>query len=306
MAHLRLAQSVAAVFYLPHLIAQGLGAFRDEGLTVEFITSVGQQWALLESGAADIAIGGRTLNNALATDDGTRNVIFCAALRANTWFVIGRKQSTPFKWSDLAGSTVIGLPDFPQAICLRWVLLQHGIDPQRMTVRSGRDTESELEAFRAGEGDYLLHSLHTAAPLIAAGEAVLLQQLATPTGFVPWSIYAACPDVMHSRRPEFEAFTRAIARALRWIAAEPAEAVAGLLVPYFPDWTLASLTNVMATYQPLGIWPRDPLIARADWEHYNEIYEATGSPSLSVRYDDYVDTSFAEKAMAILVKESRC
>lgn len=118
MAHLKMAQSVAAVFYLPHLIARELGAFRDEGLTVEFVTSFGQQWALL--------------------------------------------------------------------------------------------------------------------------------------------------------------------------------------VPYFPDWTRASLAGVVGAYQPLGIWPRDPLIPRADWEHYNAIYEATGSASLSVRYDDYVDTSLAEKAMASL------
>ncbi len=169
MAHLKLAQSVAAVFYLPHLIAQEMGAFRDEGLTVEFVTSFGQQWALLQGGAVDVAIGGRTLNMALEAGDGSRNVNFCAALRGNTWFVIGRPGSPAFDWSDLAGRTVIGLPNFPQGICLRWILLQHGIDPQRVTLRSGRDTDSELEAFRAGEGDYLLHSLHTAAPLVAAG-----------------------------------------------------------------------------------------------------------------------------------------
>ena len=297
MAHLRLAQSVAAVFYLPHLIAQEIGAFRDEGLTIEFVTSFGQQWALLQGGAADIAIGGRTLDTALAARDGTRNVNFCAALRANTWFVLGR-HAAPFQWADLAGRTVIGLPDFPQAICLRWVLLQHGVDPRQMTLRSGRDTAGELEAFRAGEGDYLLHSLHTAAPLVAAGEAVLLRELATPTGFVPWSTYAARPDVLRRRRPEFEAFTRAIGRALRWIAAAPPAAVAALLVRYFPDWSLASLAGVVATYQLLGVWPRDPLIPRADWDHYNTIYEATGAPSLSVRYDDYVDAGLAEQAMA--------
>ena len=297
MAHLRLAQSVAAVFYLPHLIAQEIGAFRDEGLTIEFVTSFGQQWALLQSGAADIAIGGRTLTTALAARDGTRNVNFCGALRANTWFVLGRPPATPFKWTDLASRTVIGLADFPQGICLRWVLLQHNVDPRQMTLRSGRDTAGELAAFRAGEGDYLLHSLHTAAPLVAAGEAVLLQELATPTGFVPWSTYAARPAVLRSRRPEFEAFTRAIGRALRWIAAAPPAAVAARLVRYFPEWSLAQLADVVGTYQPLGLWPRDPLIPRADWEHYNTIYEAAGAPSLAVRYDDYVDAGLAEKAM---------
>lgn len=298
MAHLRLGLSVAVVFYLPHLIAQRLGAFRDEGVTVEFVTSYGQQWALLQSGAVDVAIGGRTLANSLDADSGSRNVIFCGALRANPWFVIGRPATRPFEWNDLVGKTLLGLPDFPQAICLRWILLQHGIDAQQVTVRSCGDMDAELRAFRAGEGDYLLHSLHSAAPMIAAGEAMLLQELATPTGFVPWSIYAARLDVMRKRRAEFEAFTRAIAKALRWIATSPAEAVAALLAPYYPEWTHASLTGLIATYQPLGIWPADPLIPRAEWEHYNAIYQATGLEKLSVRYDDYVDSSLAEQANA--------
>ena len=290
-------QSLTAVFYLPHLIAQGVGAFRDEGLTVDFVTSFGQQWAMLERGEVDIAIGGPTRNMDLEVREGRRIVNFCAALQANTWFLLGRRPAPEFTWADLVGRTVLGLAQAPQGMCLRWLLLQHAIGPDEVTFVVGLDPARELEAFRAGEGDYLLHSLHTAAPLVASGEAVPVQELATPTGRVPWSTYAALPDVLRIRRTELEAFTRAIARALRWIAAQPASAVAALLEPYFRDWTPARLTEVIGTYQPLGIWPRDALIPRADWEHYCSIMLATGSLPRPVPYEDQVDSSFARQAV---------
>ncbi|MBI3067866.1 MAG: ABC transporter substrate-binding protein [Betaproteobacteria bacterium] len=305
MTHLKMVQSVAGVFYLPHFIAQQLGAFRDEGLTVEFVTRFRQRWELLESGEVDIVLAGPTRNMRLQVREGRRMWTFCAALRANPWFLIGRRPAPDFTWADLVGRTVLGFADDPQGTCLRWVLLQHGIGPDQVTVIAGRDTASEIDSFRAGQGDYLLHSLHTAAPLVATGEAAVIRELATPTGPVPWSLYATLPDVARTRRAELEAFTRAIARALRWVAAEQASSVAALLVPYFPDWTLASLTDVIGTYKPLNIWPRDPLIPRADWEHYNEILLATSWLPRPVAYEDQVDASFAEQAMTALNSTGR-
>jgi NitT/TauT family transport system substrate-binding protein len=282
-------QSLMAVFYLPHLVAQEIGAFRDEGLTVEFVTSFGQQWALLERGAVDVAIGGPTQNMALRLREGRRLVNFCAGLRANTWFLIARRPMPDFTWADLVGRTVIGLADAPQGVCLRWILLQHGIGANQVTIVSGNDTAHELERFRAGEGDYLLHSLHTAEPLVDAGEAALVQELATPTGPIPWSTYAALPEVLHTRRADMQAFTRAIGQALRWIAAHRASEIAALVAPYFRDWTPSRLTSVLATYQRLGTWPLDPLIPRAEWDRYGEMYVAAGALSQTVPYDDLVD-----------------
>lgn len=297
MMHLRMGQSLTAVFYLPHLVAQELGTFRDEGLTVEFITSFGQQWALLERGEVDLAIGGPTRNMALYLREGRRIVNFCGALCANTWFLIGRRPAPAFTWTDLVGRTVIGLANDAQGTCLRWILLEHGIDPAEVTIVAGEDTARELEAFSAGHGDYLLHSLHTAAPLVAAGVAVPVQALATPSGPVLWSTYAALPDVLRTRRGDLEAFTRGIARALQWIAAQPPSAIAALLIPYFPDWKLASLTEVIGTYHALRTWPRDPLISRGDWDRYCDMHVATGALPRPVPYEELVDASFADHAM---------
>ncbi len=293
MAHLRIGQSLTAVFYVPHLLAQALGAFQDEGLTVELVTAFGGQWALLERGEVDVAIGGPTRNMELRLREGRRIVNFCAALSANTWFLIARQPVHDFSWHALAGRTVIGLADAPQGVCLRWILLQHEVDPNEVEITSGKDTARELEAFRAGTGDYLLHSLHSAAPLLHSGEAVIVQELATPTGPIPWSTYAALPGVLLDRRAEIQAFTRAIARALAWIASQPPSAIADRLIPYFLDWTPARLADVLATYQQLGTWARDALIPRAQWNRYGAMYVRAGALSQPVPYEDLVDASFA-------------
>ena len=302
MARLRMGQSLTAIFYLPHLVAQEVGAFREEGLAVEFVTSFGRQWALLERGEVDLAIGGPTRNMALYLSEEKRIVNFCAALCANTWFLLGRQPAPQFAWTDLVGRTVIGLANDAQGTCLRWILLERGIDPDRVKIVAGENTAAELEDFRAGLGDYLLHSLHTAAPLVAAGAAVPVQELASPSGPVLWSTYAALPETLRTRRAELEAFTRGIARALAWIAAEPPAAIAALLRSYFPDWTLASLTEVIATYHALGTWPRDPLISRADWDRYSHMHVAAGALPRPVPYEPLVDPSFAEHAMTRLAQ----
>lgn len=298
MTRLRMAQSLTAVFYLPHLVAQSLGAFREEGLTVEFVSSFGEQWKLLEGGGVDLAIGGPTRNMEQLLRGGTRIVNFCAGLKANTWFLIARQPVPGFTWHSLVGRTVLGLRDAPQGVCLRWLLLEHGIRQEQVALVAGQDTMRELEAFRAGEGDYLLHSLHTAAPLIAAGEGVLIQELATPIGPVPWSTYAALPETLRARRADVDAFTRAIARALRWIAVERPDSVAAQIARYFPDWKQARVAEVLRTYKHLDTWPESPLIPRADWERYCTMYVRAGALPQPVPYEDQVDSSFAARATA--------
>lgn len=300
MARLRLNQGAAAIFYLPHFAAQELGAFRDEGLTVEFVTSAyGQQWSVLAGGGADLTVGGPMRTMRLQAEEGKRLVNFCGAVRANPWYLVGRRPDPPFSWSSLVGRTVIEFADAePPGLCFRWLLRQRGIGLDRVKWLRGLGTSREVEAFGAGQGDYLLHSLHTAAPLVARGQGTLVQELATPTGPVPWSAYAAFPATLRARRAELEAFTRAITRALCWIAAHPAREAAALVSRYLPDFTEPVLADAIDRYQGLGLWPRDPMIPRADFEHLRSILLMTGWLPRPVPYEDQVDTTFAEDAKA--------
>lgn len=302
MVHLRMNQGVAGVFYLPHFVALEIGAFRDEGLAVELITSFyGRQWPLLERGEADLTIGGpmRTLH--LQAEEGKRGVNFCAAVRANPWYLVARQPEPDFTFASLVGRTVIDFHDAETpGLCFTWLLRQHGIGPDQVTLLRGLGAQREIEAFRAGQGDYLMHSLHTAMPLAAAGEGFLVQELATPTGPVPWSAYAALPDTLRTRRAELEAFTRGIGRALRAITAWPAAELAALVARQYQTFDLPVLAEAIGRYQALRLWPRDPLLPRADLEHFQDILLAAGWISHRVPYEDQVDTSFAQQAIAAL------
>jgi NitT/TauT family transport system substrate-binding protein len=302
MAHLRMNQGVAAIFYLPHVVAQEIGAFGVEGLTVEFMTSFyGRQWGLLERGEADLTIGGPMRTMRRQSEEGKRAVNFCAAVRANPWFLVGRRPEPGFTFANLVGRTVIDFADAETpGLCFRWLLQQHGIGEDQVTLLRGLGTAREVEAFRAGHGDYLMHALHTAAPLVAAGHGHLVQDLATPTGPIPWSAYAALPETIAARRAELEAFTRAIGRALRWIAGRPAAEIAARVIRHFPSFTPPVLADTIGRYQALGIWPRDPLLPRADYERFRAILLATGWISRPVPYEDQVDPTFAEQAIAAL------
>ena len=293
MTRLRLAESLSAVFYLPHIVAEASGAFREEQLAVQVLTSFGRQWDALERGDADIAIGGPTRNVAHYLRTGTAIVNFCGALRANTWFLIGREPAAAFEWHAIAGKKILGLAEAPQGVCLRWILLRNGVDPASVSIQNGRDVAHEIEMFRTGEGDYLLHSLHSAADLVRSREACVVQELATPTGPVPWSTYAAMPSTLERRRDDLQAFTRAIARALDWIAAQPPHTIAELVAPRFPDWNLNDLSDTLAAYKQLATWPRAPSIPRQEWDRYCAMYVEAGALRQAVSYEVLVDARFA-------------
>jgi NitT/TauT family transport system substrate-binding protein len=296
---LRLNQGSAVVFYLPHYIGLELGLFRKEGLEVEVVTSAyGQQWSVLERGEADVTIGGPMRTLWLHARQGKELTNFCAAVRTTPWYLVGRRAEPSFSLDRLVGKTVV---EFSAAetpgLCFRWALQQAGIREQDVRRVTGLGTSAELAAFQTGQGDYLLHPLDTAAPLVDAGQGHLVLDLASLTGAIPWSTYAAQPALLKDRGEELIGFTRVIGTALRWLNEQPAADIATLSARYFEGYPRHVLEGIIQRYQELRIWPVSPVIERADFEHFCAMLVSTGWLPYVVPYGDQVDEAIAMKAL---------
>ena len=51
---------------------------------------------------------------------------------------------------------------------------------------------------------------------------------------------------------------RGLARTLAWVAANPPEALAGAVAPYFPEMPSARLARCMARCKSASLWTPDP------------------------------------------------
>jgi len=289
----------ARIYYLVHFVAQELGLFRGPALHVEFVDGGEGQVLILERGGADLSIGGPMMTMRLQANEGKRLVCFCSAVRANVWFLVGRTPEARFQWENLIGRTVIDFADAPTpGLCFRWLLRHHGIQPGQVKLMEGLGTRREIDTFLGGGGDYLLHSLHTVGPLVHSGDLTLIQELATPTGPIPWSAYIALPALVEQRRADFAAFTRGIANALRWIHSSSAADVGTMVARFYPSFTLPALIESIERYKKLQIWPTDPRIPRSEFEHYRDILLETGWIQRPVPYEDQVDTRLADQTGA--------
>jgi NitT/TauT family transport system substrate-binding protein len=291
----------ARVYYLPHFVAADLGLFQRESLDVEFVWVPGLgQVPAVEQGLADLTIGGPMVTMQMRAEGKTHFHNFCAAVQANPWYLVSKEPQTGFTFRDLVGKTVIDMANIPTStLALRWVLVQNGIRPESVNIEKGCGNEKQdIERLLSGEVDYLHHNLHTLGPKITIGEMWAVQDMANPTGNVPWSAYIAPPQTIAANPAGFQAFTNALARALRWIEAHSGREIAELVKSHYPHHSLEDLIEAVSRYKANGIWPRSTVIPESQYEHFRDILMATGWFSTPVPYEDQVEVTMATRADA--------
>lgn len=297
-------RSEARVYYAAHLVAAALGFFAEEGVDVAFTRTMsggdgvrgGQIPALLD-GSADVTIGGPMVTMRLHEDGEARLLSFCAAAAANPWVLAASRPEPGFAVRGLRGRRVLDMAGIGTATFAfrRW-LAGAGLEAEVEILPSRGDEARDLACLRSGGCDYLLHSLHALGPPVADGQVAVVADLAGPTGPVPWSAYIASPERIAADRPAFAAFTRAIARALRWIGAQAADEVADVVAPAFPGVARAGLAVAVAAYQRNGVFAASPLIARDDFDRFGALLVGAGWLSRPPSYEALVDAELARDA----------
>lgn len=301
--------SESRVYFLPHFVAERLGLFAQEGVTVDFVwaqpgdflAKSGQIPAVL-SGEADFTVGGPMVTMKMFAEGSAQLVSFSALVRRNPWFLAARNPAPDFAWSGLAGKSVLDVGAITTAsLSFRWVLAKNGIaETDLRFAETGKAEDATFADFLAGEGDYVFHSLHALGPYLARGELHLVAALAEAHGDVPWSAYIALPQTLSDRATDIEAFLRAMARALAWVDEASPEAIAALVTPDYPDYPAEGLHLAIARYKAIGVWATDPLIPRADFDRFRDLLMDMGWFASPVRYEDLVAEAPARRAIAAM------
>lgn len=264
-------RSEVRIYYLPHLVAHHCGLFALEGLEVSFVQSQsgghtvkGGQVPAVISGEADLTIGGAMVTMKHA-EEGLQLVNFCAAVRTNPWYVLGRSPEPDFQLSRLHDEDVLDIASVGTASFIFDEIMAREKIAARRHVQPDIET---VEDWLGSEAKYATHHLHAAAPAIASGQVVALSPLAQATGGVPWSTYIARPDVMASHPEAFTAFRNAIAAALRKMETLPSGELAAMVSDDFPDLSQDERRVAIELGRTAGLWPDSPEIPRADFERF--------------------------------------
>ncbi len=253
-------------FYGPLPAGVALGHFRDEGLNVAAVAAANygkSTMAALLEGDIEISLGGLMRSFELADRSGPIVVHFAEVCSRNGFFLVSRTPQPGFQWPDLIGRTVLSFAEAPTPWqCMLTVLRKHGVDAGRVRIERTRPSPEAVAAFRAGHGDFLEQPQPVVEQLIAEGAAHLVVSMGEATGPVPFTSYMTTPAFL-AREPQLlRAFTRAVCRTQRWLAAAGPAEIAGVIAPAFPETDRALLERAVARYHRQGTWAQDPLLRR--------------------------------------------
>ena len=293
--------SEARLYYLPHVVAEARGFFAAEGVSVVLTgtreggdTARGGQVPAVVDGRADLTIAGPMVTMKMREDGEAHLLAVSAAVSRNPWCLAAPSPRALRSPADLTGLRVLDIARITTAtLALRWLLAAHGLADRVVVLPGSGGVERDIAAVAEGEADLAYHHLHALAPAVARRELAVVGDVAGWTGPIPWSAYLATPTGIAARRPDLEAFARAIGRALALVADETAAALAADVASAYPSLSPAEIALAITHYRAAGLWPATPAIPRDDVARFGQLLTETGWLSRAPVYDEIVDQTLA-------------
>lgn len=292
---LRVVVDAQSPYWLPFYLAREKGWFRRAGLDVRVVTAAGREDLVAAlAGQPVVALAGPDVLPARPA------VMFARVARLDPTFLLARGgENRPFHWSELKGSTIVGYPpgSEEQAV-LETVLRKEGVRAQyRVTVLENIPPFLRVPAFAAGTGRYLQASEPAAALLESQGRARVVAFPGVVAGDLPAGVFLASPAMVREHPRELAAFTRALYRALQWLARNRAATAAGDAARYLPGVAPTVVAAACTRYQDEGVWPADPVVTREAYQNWVGMMMAAGELARPIPFAQAVDPAPAAQAL---------
>jgi NitT/TauT family transport system substrate-binding protein len=292
-----LQENLRGLLYTPFYAALALGAYRREGVTINFVSAPEPARAVegLFDGTVDVAWGGPM--RVMQTYDRRADcdlVCFGEAVTRDPFFLIGREPSPAFTFADLYGKRIATVSEVPTPwLCLQEDLRRAGLDPDALPRVADRTMAENVAALRRGELDVVQLFQPFAEELIGAGDGDVWHAAATrgPTSYT--SFYTRRSTLI-ARREELRRIVRGLYRTQKWLHANPPEALAETVQSYFPGVPTPLLRAAIARYLELGIWGRNPVLPRGGYDRLRAGLISAGFVEKAAPFEQAVDNSLAE------------
>ena len=293
LTHITVAEVAHSVFYAPQYVAHGLGYFEEEGLDVEIVLTSGADnvMAAVLSGDADIGFSGSEAT-IYVYNGGEKDYVmtFAGLTQKDGSFLVSREKYDNFTLDDLKGKTVIGgrkggMPE----MTFEWALRQHGLDPNEdVTIDTSVAFAAMEGAFIGGNGDFVTLFEPNATSVEKNGLGYVVAYIGELGGKVPYTAYNARKSYIEKNPEVIEKFTRAVNKGLLYVYSHSSEDVARVVSEYFPDTSLSDMTTIVNRYKEGEAWKKNITINEDEWNHIQEIMEASSELDKYVEYDKLI------------------
>lgn len=294
MDTLNISATANGLNYLPEYLADESGLFAEAGLTVT--ATAKDPWTGviedLESGAADLALGGLWVP-AMYAGSSREFTVVCQLNHQFPMGILLREAQPGFQLSDLAGKTLIppGAGGSAPYAFTAGLIREAGTDPSDIRWLRDMSTEMSVELFKAGLGDGMVADLVTATQLEAHGFGTIVYRHLDSGGIMPNSVYYCLSSRVEELRDRIGRFVGAIAKAMEAMPTADPTVIEGILAKRWPNANQDLLRSVQETLASSAVWQTVAIDPGAT-DRWTRILAEEGLVTSAPSYADLADDSF--------------
>lgn len=291
---IRVNEVTHSVFYAPMYLADGLGYFEEEGITIELTNGGGADatMAAVLSDGADIGFCGPEAAIYVAIGGSNdQPKVFGQLTKRDGSFLVGRSDEPDFEWSDLEGKEILaGRKGGVPAMTFEYALKEQGVNA---TLNYDVAFNMMTAAFESGVADYCTMFEPTASEYVAQGKGYLVASVGQESGEVPYTCFIAKQSYIDENPEKIEGFLRAVTKAIKYVNETDSATVAQQLVPYFDGTSVSSLEVSLDSYKAIDAWVTDMAMKESAFTRLQDIMESAGELERRVEFGEIVITDVA-------------
>ncbi|MFH5186145.1 ABC transporter substrate-binding protein [Paenibacillus sp. TAB 01] len=297
----RFSEVIRSIFYAPHYIAMEKGFFKEAGINIDMNTAQGSDKgaAALLAGVADISLVGPETAIYIFNQKGDKKLkIFHQLTFKDGSFLLSRNKMDTFKWSDLAGKSVIGWrPGSAPQMVLNSKLLQEKV--ANADIVTNIASTAMAGAFTSGKGDFIQVFEPIASTLEKEGKAYYVASMGDGFGQFPETSYVATEDYLKNNAETVQKFSDALVKATKWLDTASKDEIAAALAPYFEGTPKDIIIQSVDRYKKQGTWNANPELTAVQFDTLQHVLIENGvlKEEQKVKMEDVVDMTFAKKAV---------
>ena len=294
MDTLKIAATANGVNYLPEYLAQSAGLFVDAGLAVTATPKDPWTGVIddLESGAADLALGGLWVP-AMYAGSSRKLTVVCQLNHQFPMGIVLRDPKPDFQLSDLAGKTLLapGAGGSAPYAFTAGLIRESGTDSKNVGFVRDLSTGMLVELYKAGLGDGIIADLGTATELEAAGYGGIVFRHLDSGGLMPNSVYYCQSSRVEELRERVTRFVGCIAEAMRMTQSLDQDLLDRILAERWPDKDRGLMRSVVDSLAGSSVWQTVAIDAGAS-DRWMRILTDEGMVTTPPSYDELADDSF--------------
>lgn len=293
-----------SVFYAPMYLAEALGYYEDEGISVELTNGGGADttMAAVLSGGADVGFcGPEAVIYTYLGGSEDQPKVFGQLTKRDGSFLVGRTKEANFDWSSLTGKEVLaGRPGGVPLMTFQYVCKNATATPSYITEVK---FDSMTAAFKGGVGDYCTMFEPTASDYEASGDGYIVASVGAQAGEIPYTCYMAKSSYIKENPEKIESLLRAITKATKYIMETDVAEVAKKLEGYFPNTSVDSIKKSLKSYKDIDAWVDNMAMKESSFTRLQDVIELAGELERRVAFGDIVLTETADKVYREVYKK---